>query len=470
MFYQHHTLILSSLLAALVVYLSLLSRHLQTRHPEANPRPPPSAAEYTDADSYHEIDMLNSMPRSPTHTGYAIIGGSGFLGTYLIRLLLLRGETNIRVLDLSPPPDEILSHSSVSFIRTDITSLPSLRSGLSESFPTTKKPPAVVYHMAAIIRFWERASYTWPVSYKINVQGTENVLAAVQDVVSVRSLIYTSTADVAIPRPNTWALGLYYLSRYPWKTVIRSDGDVPLTEAVMSESCYTLSKKMAEDLIKAANGTRNGALKTGILRPGYTIVGVNDRLISSTLNMPRVPIFDKTFSQTSVNAWDVAAAHLLLEEALRKNPEEVAGQAFLVSGPREAWTLEDIRNAIKHYSTRPLVYQEVPPVLIYILAHTLELFLYVRWHTLAPIYAILGKETLPSLFPRWLGEAVYLQPATLEYLADVDIDDSRARGVLGYMPQWHMLQTIKNVVDEFESGSAGTKHGMQLRHVPEIET
>jgi hypothetical protein len=63
--------------------------------------------------------------------------------------------------------------------------------------------------------------------------------------------------------------------------------------------------------------------------------------------MPTVPIFDKTFSQTSVNAWDVAAAHLLYEDALTHRPDEVAGDAFLVSGPREAWTLEDIRNAIK---------------------------------------------------------------------------------------------------------------------------
>ena len=63
--------------------------------------------------------------------------------------------------------------------------------------------------------------------------------------------------------------------------------------------------------------------------------------------MARVPIFDKVFTQTCVNAWDAAAAHLKYEEALAQRPHEVAGQAFIVTGPREAWKLQDIRNAIK---------------------------------------------------------------------------------------------------------------------------
>jgi hypothetical protein len=40
-----------------------------------------------------------------------------------------------------------------------------------------------------------------------------------------------------------------------------------------------------------------------------------------------------------------------------------------------------------------------------------------------------------------MGEAIYLQPATLEYMRDVVIDDSRARKVLGYVfcraRAWH---------------------------------
>lgn len=75
-------------------------------------------------------------------------------------------------------------------------------------------------------------------------------------------------------------------------------------------------------------------------------MGPNDRLLTSTLTMARVPIFDQLWSQTNVCVWDVAAAHLLYEDALRQNPEESAGQAFLVSGKGPAWKLRDIRNAV----------------------------------------------------------------------------------------------------------------------------
>jgi|SRR5882762_5237898 hypothetical protein len=63
--------------------------------------------------------------------------------------------------------------------------------------------------------------------------------------------------------------------------------------------------------------------------------------------MARTPIFDKLWSQTDVCVWDVAAAHLLYEEALHRNPEESAGQAFLVSGNGPAWRVGDIRNAVR---------------------------------------------------------------------------------------------------------------------------
>jgi hypothetical protein len=72
---------LSPFIAILAIYLALLSRHLQIRHPLAKPRSPPSLEEYASAGSYREIDLLGTIPQSPTHTGYAIIGGSGFLGT-----------------------------------------------------------------------------------------------------------------------------------------------------------------------------------------------------------------------------------------------------------------------------------------------------------------------------------------------------------------------------------------------------
>lgn len=76
-------------------------------------------------------------------------------------------------------------------------------------------------------------------------------------------------------------------------------------------------------------------------------MGPNDRLITSTLTMPRVPVWDKHWSSTNICVWDAAAAHLLLEDALTRNAEGARGQAFFVTGKDPAWRLQDTRDAVK---------------------------------------------------------------------------------------------------------------------------
>lgn len=78
-----------------------------------------------------------------------------------------------------------------------------------------------------------------------------------------------------------------------------------------------------------------------------TITGPNDRLITSTLKMPVTPVFDQLWSSTNVCVWDVAAAHLLHEDALSRIPEESSGKPFLITGKGPAWRLRDTRAAIK---------------------------------------------------------------------------------------------------------------------------
>lgn len=80
---------------------------------------------------------------------------------------------------------------------------------------------------------------------------------------------------------------------------------------------------------------------------GRTIMGPNDRMITRVLMSDPVPVFDKNWAHTDVCVWDVAAAHLALEDALRTRLEEVGGEAFLITGNGRAWTLEDMRDTVK---------------------------------------------------------------------------------------------------------------------------
>lgn len=158
-----------------------------------------------------------------------------------------------------------------------------MRSGLLTPFKDGSKTevlPSVIFHTAAIIRFWERASYAYPLSADVNVRGTYNVITIASELASLNSsrsdtaetiLVYTSSSDVSIPRPRFLKLGKDF-EEWPGNTVVVSDEDREWTEDEVkvhgSASCYARSKREAEKFVKGANGLDNGMLMTGILRPG----------------------------------------------------------------------------------------------------------------------------------------------------------------------------------------------------------
>jgi hypothetical protein len=77
------------------------------------------------------------------------------------------------------------------------------------------------------------------------------------------------------------------------------------------------------------------------------ITGPNDLCYTLTLTLPRVPVYDGLWSRTDVCVWDVAAAHLSFEDALRHDPAKVGGEGFLITGNGPPWSMNDLRAALK---------------------------------------------------------------------------------------------------------------------------
>lgn len=78
-----------------------------------------------------------------------------------------------------------------------------------------------------------------------------------------------------------------------------------------------------------------------------TITGPNDHFYTSTLLLSRIPVFDGLWSHKSVCVWDAAAAHLAFEDALRRDPANVSGEAFLIAGNGPPWSMNNSRAALK---------------------------------------------------------------------------------------------------------------------------
>jgi len=109
-----------------------------------------------------------------------VTGGTGFVGSHLVRRLLDRGQ-EVRCLVRPASRLDNLKDLPVELAFGDLTDLPSLRSACAHC--------RVVYHCAADYRLWCADP---DAMYKANVDGAENVFRAASEQ-SAERVVYTST-------------------------------------------------------------------------------------------------------------------------------------------------------------------------------------------------------------------------------------------------------------------------------------
>jgi len=109
-----------------------------------------------------------------------VTGGTGFVGSHLVRVLLERGE-EVRCLTRRASRLDNLKELPVEFVTGDLRDLDSLRKAM--------KACRVVYHCAADYRLWCKDPADM---YAANVKGSNNVMQAAFDE-GVERVVYTST-------------------------------------------------------------------------------------------------------------------------------------------------------------------------------------------------------------------------------------------------------------------------------------
>ena len=133
----------------------------------------------------------------------AIVTGGGFLGVAIVLALAEKHpECRISVLDIKEPPAEILQRPNIQYIRAD-TTCPDDLSGVFQAVR-----PRLVIHTAGVIpplsdRYSRKLE---KVVFKVNVQGTANVLDAAKEV-GCSAFVFTSSCcavidDMSMPYMN----------------------------------------------------------------------------------------------------------------------------------------------------------------------------------------------------------------------------------------------------------------------------
>ena len=172
-----------------------------------------------------------------------VTGGGGFLGRYVVRQLLARGD-EVVAYARGDYPD--LVEMGARLVRGDLQD--------ADAVQAACESVDAVFHVASKTGYWG----PWDEFYGANVVGTENIIAACK-AQGVPKLVYTSTPSVVFD--NTPHEG--------------ADESLPYPETY--ENYYSHTKAIAERAVIAANRSApSDSLCTVSLRP-HLIVGPGDR-------------------------------------------------------------------------------------------------------------------------------------------------------------------------------------------------
>ncbi|KAI9003849.1 hypothetical protein DFJ74DRAFT_638838 [Hyaloraphidium curvatum] len=351
-----------------------------------------------------------SLP--PAHGApIAVVGGSGFVGRNIIRLLKESGQTEVVNVDLAPPPGPYAADAPL--VRADVTDPSSITAALARQ--PGEKPFGAVFHVAAYLSFMDRFPSELPKSMAINVGGTKNVIQACRDL-NIPYLVQTSTSNVCVG-----------LDICP---VIDGDESTPYTEKPVNH--YSLSKVEAEKATLAADGASlasgNGTLATVSIRPTSSVIGFLDGLATQAYIKTRTafPPVKPNSMMDFVHVENVALGHLLALHALRSGAPDVRGRAFFVS------------------NDEPMPYPEY----FDLLSSRIPSFRVLNPRMIYPLYAL--SDAVRRFGGRLPGDVGMLslavwQLSNLEYTFSC----ARAKSALGYKPRLSVAEALDRTMGQY---------------------
>jgi dihydroflavonol-4-reductase len=327
-----------------------------------------------------------------------VTGGTGFLGSHLVRLLAGEGVKHLRVLSTSAPA--WLEELGVESIEGSITSPEDVRRALAGV--------AEVYHLAGRV---SRASEGAHEMYRLHVEGTR-LLCEAATVAGVKSIVLASTSGtIAVTDAGD----------------VAPDEDWPTPLDIVSRWPYYASKVYQE---RAARENFGGKGRRLVFMNPSLLLGPGDERLSSTKvvldflarKIPTVPKGGLSF----VDARDAARA---FHAAMQKGAH---GERYLLGAAN--WTFEKFFGRLERITKVPAPFISLPSRL-----------------------SLAGARGLSALYKHW-KLAPPVEPAEIE-MADYFwyLDSSKAQHELGFNardPQETLLDTVNYVRDNFTGNSA----------------
>ncbi|AAC55280.1 MC152R [Molluscum contagiosum virus subtype 1] len=242
---------------------------------------------------------------------YAVTGGGGFIGSYIVRALLQCERTliELRVIDVRWGTKVSSRNVNVVYIYCDVCDTARLCAAL--------EGVDVLIHTAGLVDVM--GEYSEDEIYRANVHGTHSALSACV-CAGVRFVVYTSSMEVVGPN----------MRAEPFV------GDEKTEYESCHQHCYPRSKAEAEELVLSSNGRRvrgGQRMLTCALRPPGVYGEGNQLLLRLAKNYVRMGLHVprtvcENALQSRVYVGNVAWMHVLAARALQEPDSRLPGNAY----------------------------------------------------------------------------------------------------------------------------------------------
>lgn len=254
-----------------------------------------------------------------------VVGGCGFLGHHIVDHLLAKDD-NIKIFVMGRS-NARHRRPQVEYLEGDLLSESSVRSIFQQV------NPQVVINTVAPITFPQNGT---PEShYRVNVEGTSNLLKAAVACTDTTAFIYTSSAHTVLATDYTDA----------------KESD-PVDDHPGSRRFPTSTKAIADALTLAANNSlpiTAGGLRTATIRPCVMFGEDDSQLLPTVLSQldrgqQHYQVGHNSALYDFVYVGNVAEAHILAAEALVREAAETVEDGKQVSGESFFITNDDPRH------------------------------------------------------------------------------------------------------------------------------
>ena len=319
-----------------------------------------------------------------------ITGSNGFIGSNLVKKLVNK-DNKIYSLVLKGTNEEFLKDIDTEIIYGDVTKPETLENIMNDI--------DVIYHLAAIPSDWWNKSI-----FEVNYNGTKNILEkAIKN--NVKRIVFMSSLVV-----------------HGFANFDGANEETPIIDSKKAGRPYAKSKILCEELLNE----RKDEIETVIIRPGFTIFGLNDVLTTydmfKTLEFGTLPFLNHgkarmcySYVENLVDGLILAGIH-----------ENASGETFILSDDKPEYiTFYDFIDSISNGLGVKTPTTSLPYWLAYPLVSLFE-----------NLCKIFGKKKAPRLTTYRLKVAKF----------NLSFTCNKAKNLLGYNPKIDFEEALRRSI------------------------